>query len=567
MNLVQPKEAYMTTTEGMDTSQAPTACNSAKRSAWRSIAVAALVAVATAFGFTSGTQAQAVSASRTLVVAVPDDPEGLDPLRTYTFGREISSNVYSTLVTSKVDLAKNTFVSDELIGDLAESWQVAPDRSSITFKLRANATFADGSPVTAEDVVYSFERMLALRGFQSNAGGEFSRDQYELVDARTARIKFGPAGSQTAMTRWSLMNWWMGMSAIVSKKHVTSRATTDDPWGVRFMQRNPMGSGPYIVESWTPGESIILRARENYWGDVKPHYNRIEYRIVPDAEARMLLLRSGRVDIVYYPSPHQLRGIENDPALKVVSVPAAQEVVAMRMDITKPPFDDEKIREAIIKAVPYDAIIQQTIFGYGTRIKAPIGKDGYGYKEFPLYETDMKAAKDLVAASKYAGNVPSFSLVIPTRFPQRVAAAVLIQAALAEIGIDMQIRQLPYTAYWDRCQKEKYPINIHTMQPFFNDSVYWAYWMFHSQSPTNCTSFNNATLDEATKRSFVVPVEDIATNSALQKTVFDDILVGQKVMTPLYQDHWNVVAKKDITGFVYWPWLSLEYAYLRPVAR
>lgn len=508
----------------------------------------------------------APAAAQMLVVAVPDDPEGLDPLRTYTFGREISSNIYSRLITSEVDLEAHSYKPDDLVGDLAESWEIAPDRSSITFRIKSNATFADGSPVTANDVVYSFKRMLALRGFQSNAGGEFSEEQYEIVDPLTARIKFGAPGSKDAMTRWSLMNWWMGMSAIVSEKYVSAHATADDPWGVQFMQRNPMGSGPYTVASWTPGQSIVLKARDDYWGGAKPAYTDINYRIIPDSETRLLLLKSGQADIVYYPSPSQLKDIESDPNLQVISVPAAQEVVALRMDVTKPPFDDINIRKAIIKAIPYEAIIKQTVFGYGTRIKAPIGISAYGYKEYPLYETDIEEARKLVAASKYAGNVPSFELVIPTRYPQRVAAAVLIQAALADLGIDMQIRQLPYNSYWDRCQKDKYAINVHTMQPFFNDALYWAYWMFHSASPTNCAALKSAALDDATMKSFAVPVEDRATYDELLKIVVDDVLVGEAVVAPLYQDHWNIAAKKNIEGFVYWPWLSLQYSFLKPAS-
>jgi peptide/nickel transport system substrate-binding protein len=145
-----------------------------------------------------------------------------------------------------------------------------------------------------------------------------------------------------------------------------------------------------------------------------------------------------------------------------------------------------------------------------------------------------------------------------------VAAAVLIQAALADLGIDMQIRQMPYNAYWDKCQKERYPINIHTMQPFFNDALYWAYWMFDSKSPTNCTALNDTALDDATTKSFTVPVDDRATYDKLLKVVEDDVLVGKAVMAPLYQDHWNIAAREGITGFAYWPWLSLEYAYLKP---
>ena len=498
----------------------------------------------------------------TLVVVVPDDPEGLDPLTTYTLGWEVLYNIYETLGSNDVDYEEATYLFEKFIPELAESWEVAEDRKSLTIKIRPDATWHDGSPVTADDVIYSWTRsMNAGVGFgptQNELGGVTSVDQYVKVDDRTVRIDF-PNG----MTRWSIPNLGAITLITLQQDFVESLATEGDEWGTKGLARQAMGSSAYMLESYVPGESVVLKASPDYWGDIKPYYAEINYRIVPDSQTRLLLLESGDADIAYFLSPSELLRVAENPDLQVISAPAVQDTLALRMNPTVPPFDDVNIRKAIIKAIPYDRIIEDTLFGFGTRIKSPCGANTYGYKEYDLFETDAEEARRLVAESKYAGNVPEFTLTLPTRLPEREAAAVLMQDALSEVGITMNIQLLPYNAYWDKAVKREYDVNLHTMGPWFNDCLYWAYWMFKSDSPTNYIDYNNPELDQATLDSFQVALEDKAGYDALLKEVIDDTLVADALVAPLYQPNWSVAARKGINGIVYWPWLSIEYKYLR----
>ena len=170
-----------------------------------------------------------------------------------------------------------------------------------------------------------------------------------------------------------------------------------------------------------------------------------------------------------------------------------------------PPFDDIRIRRAIIKAIPYKTILDETVYGFGTPVKSLIGIKTYGFKEHPLFETNIEEAKKLVTESKYADGSAKFTLVVSTSFPERIAAAVHIQSALREIGITMDIQQVPYAAYLDRATKREYAVNLHAMGPYWNDALYWAYWMFYSDSSTNYINYKNEALDEATVKALTVP--------------------------------------------------------------
>ena len=332
------------------------------------------------------------------------------------------------------------------------------------------------------------------------------------------------------------------------------------------METEPLGSGPYVLESWSPGESIILQAREDYWG-VQPYYTTLHYRVVPDAQTRLLLMQSGEADIAINLSPDQLQLAEANPDLQVISVPAAQDVVAFRMNSRVPPLDDILVRQAVIKSIPYDAIIEDVIFGYGTRNEGLCGVNTFGYKSFDLYQTDIEGAKELMAQSTYAGgDIPEVELLISTTLPEIAASAILIQDSLRDIGITLNIRELPFNAYYDEATQGNLEVNIHSMGPWYNDCMYWAYWMF-SDTPTNHIGFQNSELDRLASESFDVPIEDEDTYSAMIEAVIDDVLVDQAITAPLFERNWNLIAKKDISGIVYWPLQNIVFSHLEPAAN
>lgn len=492
-----------------------------------------------------------------LVIASADDPEGLDPQTTYTFGWGLGKNLYSFLVTHEIDPTTGSYIYEKPIPDLAESWEISEDKTRVTFKIREGVTFSNGDPVTAEDIRWSLERTYSAPGFgKSNlaATGITELSQITATGPYELEIVY-PDG----MTRFSLVGLAVPQMAVYNKNEILKHATTDDPWALEWVKRNVVGSGPYVVESWKPGEELILKAREDYYGNPKPSVDRIVFRIIPDEQTRYTLLQSGEIDGVLQMSPQRLTDMQTNPDLKIISVPAAQDTLVLRFNPAEPPFDDIKFRQAVIKAIPYDTILNATVYGYGTPVQGPCGASTFGYKDYDLYEYDMEEAKQLLSESAYAEGA-SFSITLPTRDQERIDAAIWIQNSLAELGVTMEIQQVPYAAYADRAGNREFNTNMHTMGPWYNDCLYWAYWMFRSDSPTNYISYTNPVVDELVIESFSVTDEQEYLD--LVTRVIDEQLVADAVMAPLYQPNWTVVVKQNVDGIYYWPWLGVEWKYV-----
>lgn len=491
------------------------------------------------------------------MIASADDPEGLDPQTTYTFGWGLGKNLYSFLVTHEIDPTTGSYIYEKPIPDLAESWEISEDKTRVTFKIREGVTFSNGDPVTAEDIRWSLERTYSAPGFgKSNlaATGITELSQITATGPYELEIVY-PDG----MTRFSLVGLAVPQMAVYNKNEILKHATTDDPWALEWVKRNVVGSGPYVVESWKPGEELILKAREDYYGNPKPSVDRIVFRIIPDEQTRYTLLQSGEIDGVLQMSPQRLTDMQTNPDLKIISVPAAQDTLVLRFNPAEPPFDDIKFRQAVIKAIPYDTILNATVYGYGTPVQGPCGASTFGYKDYDLYEYDMEEAKQLLSESAYAEGA-SFSITLPTRDQERIDAAIWIQNSLAELGVTMEIQQVPYAAYADRAGNREFNTNMHTMGPWYNDCLYWAYWMFRSDSPTNYISYTNPVVDELVIESFSVTDEQEYLD--LVTRVIDEQLVADAVMAPLYQPNWTVVVKQNVDGIYYWPWLGVEWKYV-----
>jgi peptide/nickel transport system substrate-binding protein len=510
---------------------------------------------------TSAAQTPAGDASHKLVVAVLGESPGLDSMGpTDDVGVEIILNLYATVLNYKPDWSTGRIDPTQLIGTIADSWEVAPDNSSVTVHINPKATFADGSQITADDLQYTCLRGLANNSTQWKAGGVTDPAQCQVVDPLTFRLAFG--GNFPAITRFSDANLKVFGWDVVKKDWVSAHATPDDPWGIKWNAKNPLSSGPYVLDSWKSGEEIVLKARADWWGDPKPYYDEIDYRIVPDSNTQLLLLRAGQIDIAYGLSPFQLSSLKDEPNFQIISLP--DEVVTWRMNSNVPPFDDLNIRQAAIKAMPYDALIQQAAFGYANTVNFPCGVVPPGAKDYPQFTTNMAEARALVAKSKYAGgSAPPFSLVVPSEKPEYAAAATLIQASLADIGLTMQIQQLPFTQYMDNGQRPpQYPANIHTMGPAFADCLYWVYWMFSTNSRPNLVAYSNADVDALAVAA--LHERDPQRYAEMLGAVFDQHLVPDAVVVPLYQLHWNRAARKGLTGFMWETEQNIEFKYIQP---
>ena len=496
-----------------------------------------------------------------LVYLFPDYPFTLDPQNGSSFANPLALQFFDTLVTYEMDFKTMLADQTKIVPRLAESWNISSDNKSLTFKLNKAARFWDGSPVTADDVYFSFERALKGRmGWgttQIESGGVRSVDQIRIVDPLSIEFTF-PDG----MNRYALRNFATISTAIISKSACQKSGDANDPWCVQWIKRNAMGSGPYMLGDFRNGEFLVARANKNYWRDLKPHYAEIMFRVVPDVQSRLLLMQSGEANFAVL-TPKEHEALANHARVKVYTAPRGQDVAVMRWKVTQPPFDDMAIRDAVIKAIPYDRLIADVCRGFCTRVKNLVGVDTVGYREEPMFTTDIEAARKLVAGSKYAGKVPSFEVILADS-SAHMGAAVIIQDTLRQIGLDMQIKPVSGPAFDDIAWKQRaLNVSIHSMGPWWNDFMYWAYWMYRSDSATNHIRYQNADLDTAVVKALLVPQDQPDAYLELQKPILD-MMLRERLAAPLYQVNWSLAASKEICNINRYPWAQVAFEYLRP---
>jgi peptide/nickel transport system substrate-binding protein len=488
-------------------------------------------------------------------------PATLDPQNTSAFVGQLAMELFDTLVTYEIDPATGIADQTKIVPRLAKSWDVSPDGKTLTFHLNPDAKFWDGSPVTADDVYFSIERALVGRmGWgttQIETGGIYKLDQLKVIDPQTIAITY-PEG----MGRYSLRNFASMSLTVLSKAACEAGRTADDPWCVEWIKKNAMGSGPYMLGEQKSGEYIIATANKNYWGDAKPYYSEVMFRVVPDGQTRMLLMEGGEADFAFL-TPNEYAVLKGSGSAQVFSIPSQQDVTVLRWKPDVAPFDDPKIREAVIKAVPYERIVTEVCKGFCTPVQNLVGVNTPGYVADPEFSTDIEAAKALVASSKYAGKVPSFEVPV-VQGSSNMAAAVIIQDALREIGLDMQIKPLTQNAFDDAAWgKRDLKVSIHAMGPWWNDFMYWAYWMFRSDSATNHIQYSNATLDKDVVEALRIPQDDEAAYMKLQDEVLG-ILNGEHLAAPLFQVNWNAAISNRVCNVSKFPWGTIAFSSLRP---
>jgi peptide/nickel transport system substrate-binding protein len=196
---------------------------------------------------------------------------------------QIAVNCYDRLVsfgTKTLPDGSLSYDYSKLMPDLAESWTTSKDGKSIIFKLRPNAVFWDGSPVTAEDVKWSLDRAVSLGGFpavQMKAGSLVKPEQFIVVDEKTFKIDL------IRKSKLTLPDLAVPVPMIINSKLAKKNATAKDPWATEFLHRTPAGSGAYKVVRWDPGQQLIYERNEKWTSGTLPGVKRVVVREVPCA--------------------------------------------------------------------------------------------------------------------------------------------------------------------------------------------------------------------------------------------------------------------------------------------
>ncbi len=500
-----------------------------------------------------------------LVVANEFGPNSLD-IHTVGANRPsygVSWLCYDRLMTyGKKTLPDGRVVYDrnKLEPELAESWQMAPDGGSVTFKLRKNAKFHDGTPVTAKDVKWSFDRAVTVGGFptfQMAAGSLEKPEQFVVVDDHTFTVKF------LRKDKLTMNDLAVPVPCVFNSELVKKNATAADPWGLAWTRNNTAGGGAFKVEAFRPGQEIVYVRNDDWKSGPLPKLRRIVQREVPNAGNRRALLLKGDIDITYDLPPKDFSELSKEgAAVKVTSTPIENAMFYLGMNVTKAPFDNPKIRQAVALALPYDKMFDNALYGRAIKLYGAPGTKvtSTAWPQPTGYRTDIAKAKALMAeAGAGAGFETTLSFDLGSGTISE-PMAILIQESLAQIGIKAQINKIPGATWRAALLKKDMPMVINRFGGWLDFPEYFFFWCYHGQNAVfNTMSYQNAKLDK------------IITNArfAESKTLYDSfvkdmiqIAYDEVPRVPLFQPTMDVAMQKDVQGYMYWFHLQPDYRQL-----
>ena len=509
--------------------------------------------------------AKAQSRQETALVVTEYGPNNLDihGVGTNRPGYEVSWNCYDRLMSHGSKTLPDGSVSydrDKFTPELAEDWNLTD--TSVTFKLRKGATFHDGTPITAKDVKWSFDRAVTVGGFptfQMKAGSLEKPEQFVAVDDQTFRVDF------IRKDRLTMPDLAVVVPAVYHSELLKKAATEKDPWAMEYTKGKIAGGGAYKVASWTPGSEVVFERNDAWKNGPLPKIRRVVWRQVPSAGNRRALVERGDADISFDLPNKDFVELRQGGKVNVVTNPIGNGIGYLGMNVTKAPFDNVKVRQAVAYAVPYQKIMDAVMFGlatpmYGAKPGAPLD---VAWPQPHPYNTDLAKAKQLLAEAGY-GNGFETTLSFDLGFGAvNEPAAILIQESLGQIGIKTTINKIPGANWRSEMTKKEMPLIINFFSGWLDYPEYFFFWCYHGQNSLfNTMSYQNKDMDALIDAARKAAAEgdtaayDRDVRGFVQKS-FDDI-----PRIPLFQPALSVAMQKSVSGYRYWFHRQLDYRTL-----
>lgn len=360
------------------------------------------------------TTSKEITSKDSLVVAIKSEPSSLDPHNSTALANfAVQRVVFDTLVTQDDN--------GNIIPCLAENWEVIDDLT-IRFYLHDNVYFSNGEKLNAEDVRYSIQRSTIERGSASMFAA-FDGENTSVVDDLTVDIKvkypFAPIYNYLASSRGD----------IICKK-------TMEEIGSEKYARNPVGTGPFILKEWVTGDSLILERNEKYWGNI-PSYSNLTFRVITEAANRAIELETGGVDIIYDVASSDATRLADNSKVKVIQGPGYKfSYITMNMSLK--PYDDIRIREALIISLNMEDIVGSVYKGSAKLADSLMAPTVVGYKKVGPYEYNPEKARTLL---KEAGYEKGLDVVLMTNDDRNfMDVAEIAQNMWSEVGINTEIQ-------------------------------------------------------------------------------------------------------------------------------
>ncbi|CAM3994809.1 glutathione ABC transporter substrate-binding protein [Alkalicoccus chagannorensis] len=468
-----------------------------------------------------------------LIVGVQSDISSLDPHTTSDVpSGNIQINIFESLTTIDEE--------NELQPNLAESWEDVED-DVWEFELRDDVEFHDGSSFNAEVVQMNIDRIQDEEIASPRAGLFEVIEEVEVVDDYTVRFHTDAPFSALPFHMSTYASNMISPEVIEADyENIEDGNQPGD-----YVNENPVGTGMFTFNNWEPGSEVVLDRHDDYWnGEVA--VDSVTFSVIPEDLTRVGELEDGGAHIIDPVTPSDMDRVEETDGTNIFQTDAAS-ITYMGFNADKEPFDDPLVRRAVSLAVNKENMLEGVLEGTGTPALGPINETQFGYSDnVDTVEQDIEEAQALL---EEAGHGDGFETTLWTNDSrERMDVAELVQADLAQIGIDIEIEVVEWGAYLDATEQGEHDMYILGLSLPTMDADYPMHELFHTDSiPTgNRTFWSNETHDDLVQEARVELDEE------RRVELYEDVvnnLLEESPMSFLYHPDHIMGYRDEISGF------------------
>ena len=460
----------------------------------------------------------------------------------------VSVHLYDRLVTyAAVARPDGTRQYDpaQLQSELAERWEISPDSKTITFHLRPNAKFHDGTPATAEDVRWSIERALTVKGAAGvmAVGALKNAEQLKAIDAHTFQVIL-PAPNRFAIPVFSIP-----FAAIINSKLARQNATAQDPWANEWLKRNAAGGGAYKIESFR-NDQVVLSRNDDWVCGVKPAMQQVIFQTVPESATRGALVERGAADIAIEIPPNDFTAIHDRGKARAIAIPMPNQMDFLAMNSQASPFNDVRVRQAVAYALPYQQIFQSVFRSRGAPLYGATGDPQPAIFPQPsAINTDIDRAQALLKDAGQSGGFDTSLIYSAAKAAYFDPLSLAIRDALGKLNIRVNIDRLPGAQFDERVAARNTQMLLDNRVAWLSLPDYWFTAFYTGTSSSNLGNFSSPKLDQMLK--------DLPGDASPQ--VYGDktremskLVLTEVPMIPLRRGAVEFVMSKELSGYTYW---------------
>ena len=435
-----------------------------------------------------------------ITIAQGVEPPGLDPTTATSavIPRVVCSNILEGLV--KID--RNGKIAPALVRD----FKISKDGKEHTFILKKGVKFHDGKPFDAEDVKFTFERLMDPKTATAHPEYYKDIDSVQVVDSHTVKIKMKNVNSMF------LFNLARPDSIIVNKQAVDR------------LKSAPIGTGPFKFVEWVRGDHITLAKFDDYHRKGIPYLDKVTFKFIGDPSAQIASLKAGDIDVIAYDvSPENALLLEKDPKFKVLNGYTTTKVI-LSTNNSRKPFNDVRIRRAMAHAIDRTALIKGAMSGYGVPIGSHMDPGNPYYIDLtPYYPYNPEKAKQLL---KEAGYADGFEAVIklPERYVYARRSGEIIADMFSQVGIRLKIELTEWGQWIDRVFKNAdYDLTVIGHAEPFDINIYAKptyYFRYDSLKFQETLKKAEMEADPKIRKEFYIACQKIITEDAVNGFLF-----------------------------------------------